>query len=447
MDRTENAGYQALWTSLVPPSQHGRDELCAVGADGMRIRFQDGRELLDGDSGLWNANLGHGNTAIAEAVAKALHEASYLSIFRYEHTYARRAAEALVDLAGADHYGRVLFSTSGGSANDLVMKTARHYHALRGDHARKLVVGLRGSYHGLTYGSFSLTGENLGQTLYGVDGRLVRHVHPNDPAEIRALLERHGELVAAVVVEPVLGSGAVPLDDTYVDTLLALRDEYGFLLVADEVATGFGRTGDMFASQRWSGRPDLLVTSKGLTNGTCAASAVIVARSVADAFEEADAMLTHGETQAGTPATCAAILATIDEMRRLDAVARGRRLAERLEDELTQLVSGHALIGATTGVGLFRSIRVVTATGEPLPQTEVMGLVGRIREAGAIVHPGVHGVQLLPALTCGDEDLAELLRRVVAGIEAHAADLAGAADDTARPAPDTDDAPALAGAR
>ncbi|MFF8637240.1 daptide-type RiPP biosynthesis aminotransferase [Streptomyces pilosus] len=416
--------YQALWTSLVPPSQHGRDDLCAVSAEGMRIRFSDGRELLDGDSGLWNANLGHGNTVIADAIAQALHEASYLSIFRYEHAWARRAADALVDLAGADHYGRVIFSTSGGSANDLVMKTARHYHALRGDDTRNVIVGLRGSYHGLTYGSFSLTGENLGQRLYGVDGRLVRHVHPNDPASVTDLMERHGERIAAVVVEPVLGSGAVPLEDDYVDTLLRLRDEHGFLLVADEVATGFGRTGDMFASQRWTARPDLLVTSKGLTNGTCAASAVIVSRGVADAFQQADAMLTHGETQAGTPATCAAILATIDEMRRLDAVARGRRLAERLDDELTALVAGHALIGSTTGIGLFRSIRVVTPSGEPLPQHQVMDLVARIREAGAIVHPGINGVQLLPPLICGDEDLAELVRRVRTGIEAHAAGVA-----------------------
>ncbi|MFD6417497.1 daptide-type RiPP biosynthesis aminotransferase [Streptomyces sp. NPDC060194] len=413
--------HPALWTSLVPPSQHGRDDLCAVSAEGMRIRFHDGRELLDGDSGLWNANLGHGNAAITQAVADALHQASYLSVFRFEHTYARRAAEALVELAGADHYSRVVFSTSGGSANDLVMKTARHYQALRGRDDRKTVVGLLGSYHGLTYGSFSLTGENLGQRLYGVDGRYVRHVPPNDTAALAALMERQGDSIAAFVVEPVLGSGAVPLEQEYLDALLDHRDRHGFLLVADEVATGFGRTGDMFASQRWSARPDLLVTSKGLTNGTCAASAVIVSRAVADAFAEADAMLTHGETQAGTPASCAAILATISEMRRLDAVARGRRLAERLADELDTMVAGHALVGSSTGLGLFRAVTVLTAAGDPLPQGEVMDLVAAIRDAGAIVHPGLHGVQLLPPLTCGDEDLAELLSCVRTGIETHAA--------------------------
>lgn len=148
----------ALWPSLLTPDQHGRDDLCAVSAEGVRVRFADGRELLCGTSGLWNTNLGYGNQAIAEAAAEALRTASYLSVFRYENEYARRAADALVELAGAGHYGRVLFSTSGGAANDLAMKLARQYQALRGRGGRKVVVGLRGSYHGLTFGGFALTG-------------------------------------------------------------------------------------------------------------------------------------------------------------------------------------------------------------------------------------------------------------------------------------------------
>ncbi|MDX3854078.1 daptide-type RiPP biosynthesis aminotransferase [Streptomyces sp. AK02-01A] len=418
--RDHGQDHPALWTSLLPPSQHGDDALCAVSARGMRVRFADGTELLDGDSGLWNANLGHGNENIARAAYEALRDASYLSVFRYEHTYARRAAEALVELCGADHFARVLFSTSGGAANDLVMKTARHYHALRGQQSRKLVVGLRGSYHGLTFGGFALTGENLGQQVYGVDQRLVRHVTPNDPAGIEKLMRAQGGQVAAVVVEPVLGSGAVPLTDEYVDTLLRLREEYGFLLAADEVATGFGRTGDMFASQRWSGRPDLLVTSKGLTNGTCAAAAVVVSRAVADAFRDEDAVLSHGETQAGTPVTCAAILATIDETRRLDAVAQGRRAAETLGAALDRLVAGHPLFDRTDGIGLFRSVRVRTADGEPLPQAEVPGLVAAVRRAGAIVHGGIHGVQLMPPLTATDAEIGELAEAVRTGAERYA---------------------------
>lgn len=409
-----------LWPSLLEPGLHGADELCAVSAEGVRIRFLDGRELLCGASGLWNANLGYGNEAIAAACADALRDASYLSVFRYENVYARRAARALVQVAGAGHYGRVLFSTSGGAANDLVMKLARHHHALRGDGARKLVVGLRDSYHGLTFGGFALTGENLGQAVYGVDQRLVRHVTPNAVDEIVALAERQGSRIAAVVVEPVLGSGAVPLVPEYIETLLELRDRHGFLLVADEVATGFGRTGDFFASQRWPAPPDLLITSKGLTNGTSAAAAVLVAQPIAAQFDTAGDVFVHGETQAGTPVTCAAILATIDEMRRLGAVASARRLSALLDTALAELVATEPSVAGTTGIGCFRSVRLRTDQGEPLPQDEVPAVVAAIRQAGAVVHPSVNGVQMLPALTYTDAELAELIGCVRAGVAAHA---------------------------
>lgn len=410
---------QALWPSLLPPDRQGSDDLCAVSAEDVRVRFADGRELLCGTSGLWNTNVGYGNAAIADAVGSALQDASYLSVFRYENDYARRAADALIDLCGSDHYRRVLFSTSGGAANDLVMKVARLYQTLSGEPQRKVVVGLRDGYHGLTFGSFALTGEDLGQAVYGVDQRSVRHVTANDTAEVTELLRRQGSRIAAVVVEPVLGNGAIPLAPEYVAEILRLREEHGFLLVADEVATGFGRTGSFFASQRWPQQPDLLVASKGLTNGTMAAAAVIVSRQVAALFDDTGAVLAHGETQAGTPATCAAILATIEEMQRLDAVARGRDLASLLDTELSRLVAELPEVTGTTGIGCFRAIRLADSDGEPLPQDEVPTVVDAIRAAGAIVQPGPHCIQLVPALTYTETELAELLDRVRVGLAAY----------------------------
>jgi adenosylmethionine-8-amino-7-oxononanoate aminotransferase len=411
-------GGRALWPALLETAQQGDDRLCAVSASGVRVRFADGRELLCGTSGLWNTNLGYGNRAIAEAAAAALRDASYLSVFRYENVYARRAAEALIDVAGPGHYARVAFSTSGGAANDLVMKLVRQYHALHGDAQRMLVIGLRHSYHGLMFGSFALTGEDLGQRGYGVDQRLVRHVAANDVDEIGDLLARTGRSVAAIVVEPVLGTGTEPLDEAYLEHLLDLRDRHGFLLVADEVATGFGRTGCFYASHRWSRQPDLLVTSKGLTNGTCAASAVIVSRQVASTFTRAGAVVSHAETQAGTPVTCAAITATVDQMRRLDAVALGRRVSVQLDVLLAELLADDPQVCATTGVGCFRSVRLCTAEGAPLPAHEVPHVVAAIRDAGAIVHPGPHGFQLVPALTYRPEDLVELFGCIRSGLGA-----------------------------
>ncbi|MFI8325815.1 daptide-type RiPP biosynthesis aminotransferase [Streptomyces sp. NPDC085529] len=417
----------ALWPYLIPPSSHGDDRLCATRAEGHRVTFADGSTVLDADSGLWNANLGYGNERIAEALAEAARNASYLGSFRFENTYARRAAEDLVRVCGPDHYGKVLFSTGGGVANDAVMKLARLYHALQGAPGRNLVVALRGSFHGLTFGGFALTGEDLGQRVYGVDQRLIRHVDPNDTAELERLMAALGRQVAAVVVEPVVGTGTVPLDEEYVAALGRLRDEHGFLLVADEVATGFGRTGSYFASESWPGRPDVLVTSKGLTNGACPASALVVAHRVTRVLEEHDTTFAHAETQGATALACAAISATIAEMERLDAVAAGRNVAAWLQQGLTDLVDRHPLATGATGTGCFRTLRLAHPDGTPLTGADVAALVTRIREAGAIVHPGPSGVQLVPALTYSRDEVAELMTCVEAGLDSLLPAAAGAA--------------------
>lgn len=407
----------AAWPGLMPPSARGDDATCATAARGVRITFADGSTRLCGTSGLWNVSLGYGNAAIADAVAEALRDASYLSHFRYENAFARDAADALVALWPDGRFERVLFTTSGGAANDLAMKVARHVHALRGDERRRLVVGLNGSYHGLTFGAHALSGEELGQALYGIDTRLVRHVEPNDVEGLRTLMARSGGQVAAVVTEPLLGTGAVALDDEYVAELLRLRDEHGFLLVADEVATGFGRTGRMFLSDGWPQAPDVLLASKALTNGAAAAAVVLLSGPVAAAFDRADAFPIHAETQGGTPPTCAAILATLEQMRSLDAVGSGRAVAGWLDDGLRAVARAHPQIAELTGLGCFRGLRLRLGDGGALPQTAVPDVVAAAYAEGVIVHPGIGGVQLVPALTSTAAEVEELLDGLSRGLD------------------------------
>ncbi|MGW4803681.1 daptide-type RiPP biosynthesis aminotransferase [Kitasatospora sp. NPDC004272] len=405
-----------LWEMLVPPSRFDLPERQLVSAAGSRLRFADGHEVMDATSGLWNVNLGYGNPAIAAAVGAALTEASYLSLFRYGHRYAVDAAARLVDAAGPDRYRRVLYSTSGGSGNDLVMKLARQYAVLNGDPRRTLVVGFKGSYHGLTYGAFAVSGEDLGQQMYGVDVRQVRHVSPDRPEELERLMAREGHRVAAVICEPVLGSGTHVVGPEMIEALLRLRAEHGYLLVADEVATGFGRTGPLFASDRWPDAPDLLLTSKGLTNGTCAASAVLVSHRVAAAFDRHDALLVHGETQAGSPPTCAAITATLDEFARLDALASGERVARRLDAVLDGLLASVPGATGTTGTGCFRSLHLTDADGRPLDGAAVQRTIELVRVEGALVYTGPGCVQLIPPLTSSDQDLDALERALRTGL-------------------------------
>jgi adenosylmethionine-8-amino-7-oxononanoate aminotransferase len=406
----------ALWTSMLPADSIFTPDQVAVGAAGHRIEFADGSTRLCATSGLWNVPLGFGNPAIAEAVMKATHDASYLSLFRTPHRYAEVAAEALIELANPIRYSRVIFSTSGGAANDAAMKLARQYWAQRGYGSRSLIVGLKGSYHGTAYGSHALSGDDLLQSVYSVDRRAVRHVsHGDDGEELELLLTREGSRVASVVVEPVLGSGAHALSDAFIDRLLALREEYGFLVVADEVATGFGRTGTMFATDRWAAAPDILIVSKALTNGAMGAAALLVGERVASEYVRGGWTFVHGETQAGTPACAAAILAVIEELHRVDV----EPTAQALGTDLLRLATGlrsDGVVTEITGSGCFLGLGLRNQDESPLSGPDILRVVSAIAQNGVLVQPGPSSIELIPAYGFTSDELLEVDAAVRAGL-------------------------------
>lgn len=416
----------ALWPAMMPYPAQGRRDLCLEAAYGTRLRLANGQELLCGTSGLWNVNLGYGNEAIAEATAQALRDASYLGSWGYENVYSRAAAEAIVRVVGFSESARVLFSTSGGAANDLAMKVARHYQVLKGEPDRRLILGLRDGFHGMTFGAFALTDGRLGQEIYGVDRRLVGHIPANDVDALSKVMAELGKRIAAVVVEPVIGNAAVPLDPTFVSALLDQRDQVGFLLVADEISTGFGRIGpNAFATQSWERAPDMVITAKALTNGTQAASAVVVSGAVAEPFCSDTVLLGHAETQAGTAVAAASILATIDETHRLDSIKRGAEISARMDGLLDAMLGAVPLVTGLSGKGCLRAIRLASEDGVPLSRQEIPIVIDSIREAGATVHPGPGCVQILPALVYDMADLDELFSCIATGITNHAARRAG----------------------
>lgn len=401
------------WESLIPPSRFDAPDRTAVSARGHEVTMKDGRSYLCATSGLWNVNLGYGNRKIADAVHSALKDASYLGLFRGGNVYAEHASQELV-ARGPAGASRVLYSTSGSAANDMVLKLARQFHLLRDEPRRRLAVGLKGSYHGLTYGALSLTGEDLGQRAYGVDLQLVRHVRANDADELRALGAREGHRIGVITIEPVLGSGAVVVDPSVIEAAIDLRREHGIVIVADEVATGFGRTGTFFASEAWPEPPDVLIASKGLTNGTAAAAVAIVGERVVEAFDAADAPFVHGETQAGTPASCAAIVATLaefDSLRALELAVDSARTLDAMLGGLLDL----PLVTGTTGLGGFRSI-TLGVDGRALDGHAIERTVAFIRRAGALVQPAPSAIQFVPALTYDDADFSRLHDAVSAGL-------------------------------
>jgi adenosylmethionine-8-amino-7-oxononanoate aminotransferase len=406
----------ALWTSMLPADTTFPPDRVAVAAAGHRIEFADGSRRLCATSGLWNVPLGFGNPAVADAVTKATRDASYLSLFRAPHRYAQVAAEALLELANPNRYSRVIFSTSGGAANDAAMKLARQYWAQKGDGSRSLIVGLRGSYHGTMYGSHALSGDDLIQSVYGVDRRSVRHVsHSDEGEELATLLTREGRRVAAVVVEPVLGSGAYALSTPFVQHLLDLREEYGFLLVADEVATGFGRTGTMFATDRWAAAPDILILSKALTNGVMGAAVLLVGPVVASDFARGGWTFVHGETQAGSPACAAAVVAVIEELHRIDVEATSSDLASDLL-RLAKRLTSDGVVTEVTGRGCFLGLGLRDSEERPLAGADVLRVVSAIAENGVLVQPGPSSIELIPAYGFTRAELVEMDTAIRAGL-------------------------------
>jgi adenosylmethionine-8-amino-7-oxononanoate aminotransferase len=183
----------------------------------------------------------------------------------------------------------------------------------------------------------------------------------------------------------------------------------------------------MFASEVWTQGPDVLITSKGLTNGACAAAAVLTSHDIARVFVTSGSVFTHGETQAGTPATAAAIIATLSEFERLDALHSGVNVSRQLDSAIHDLMAGNPAVTAHRGRGCFRALEVAGPDGSPLAGADVTSLLGSIRRAGARVYPGPRGIQLVPSLTYSGEEVRELFGSIAAGLAEFAA-LGGASE-------------------
>ena len=383
----------------------------AVSALGSRVNFSDGTDALCAVSGLWNANLGYGNRAVANAIHEVNLAASTMPLFRRSSSIAREAAAALLDFARPHRFATCWFSTSGSAALDACVKLVRQYHALRGNPTRKRIVSFSGSYHGTTAGAMAVTGEYLLQDVYGIDERLHIKIPHDDPEAFERIARRYGAEIAGVIIEPVLGSGARIVPESMIDTILRLREKHGFSVVADEVATGFNRTGPRFASHLWAKAPNVLITSKALTNGTCAAAALLVDEHIVHSFQTTSAVFWHGETQAGGPQSAAAILATIGEFERLDVTTESFRVAKRLDTFIADYVVLSPRVSAD-GRGCFRALRLLGPSGEALDGGQIAEVVREAQCAGVLVQPGPSCIQLVPNLLMSDTDLDELFRRL-----------------------------------
>ena len=347
-NRKNQLDMAAYWMPFTANRQFKADPRLLVAASGMFYRTDDGREVLDGTAGLWCVNAGHGRPEIAAAVGQQLLALDYAPSFQMGHPLAFDFATALAKIAPAG-LDRIFFTNSGSESVDTALKIALAYHRACGQGQRTRLIGREKGYHGVGFGGISVGGlvnnRRAFLTLPGADHlrhtldperNAFSHGQPAHGAERADDLERlialHGaETIAAVIVEPVVGSaGVLPPPVGYLERLRELCTRHGILLIFDEVITGFGRLGAPFAAQYFGVTPDLMTTAKGLTNGAFPMGAVFASRSVHDALvqgPENAIELFHGYTYSGHPAACAAGLATLEIYAREGLLTRAAELA------------------------------------------------------------------------------------------------------------------------
>ena len=399
------------------------DFVTLVSGSGATVTDDRGNQYVDAMASLWYCNVGHGRTEIADAVAAQLRRLDAFHAFeRFSTDTADRACERIAALAPVPG-SRVFLTCSGSEAVDSALKIARLAQAVRGEPQRTLIVSRRPSYHGVTYGGMAATGLPANQEHFGAMLPDVVQTSAHDLAEVGALFAAHGDRIAAVIAEPVIGAGGLyPPVPGYLEGLRALCDRSGAWLILDEVITGFGRLGSWWGSQRFGIQPDLTTFAKAVTSGYQPLGGVLVAPAVREVLESDPALvLRHGHTYSGHPASCAAALAALDITEREGLPERATKVGDRLAAGLTAVAADGLVAGARGdtamwAVGMHEGVDAVAVRDAMLAR-------------GVIARPiGTTTVTFCPPLVISDDEI----DRCVSALDEALREVAGA-----RPRPAT----------
>ena len=391
----------AFWMPFTPNRQFKAAPKLVVEAEGVAYRTADGREVLDGTSGLWCVGAGHRHPRIAEAMKRQIDTLDFASNFQVGHPGAFALAERLASVAppGLD---RVFLTNSGSEACDTALKIALAYWRARGEGHRTLFVGRERAFHGVGFGGMSVGGMTNNRRAFGpsllrsdhlrstwdpatqafVRGQPETGAEMADELETRIVALHDASSIAAVVVEPVAGSTGVLVPPRgYLQRLRQICDRHGLLLVFDEVITGFGRLGSMFAAQAFDVVPDMIVFAKTVTNGAAPLGGVIVRREIHDALMQGPphlAELMHGYTCSGHPLSSAAALAMLDSIESEALCERAAALAPHFEAAVHSLADAPGVV-SIRNIGLAAGVELAPAAGAP-------GRRGAAAQAAAFDH-------------------------------------------------------------
>ena len=408
----------------------------------------DGHKMIDGMAGLWSCNLGHSNQRVIDAMVAQLRELPYYNAFRgTTHPKAIELSSRLVQVMAPEKVAAVVFSNGGSDAAEGALKLARQYWKLKGAPERTKFIGMKQGYHGVHFGGVSVGSipqnrrayEPLLPGCFHIDSPWpYRNPWTQDPEELGRIvagqLEREiqfqgPDTVAAFIAEPVQGAGGVIVPPkNFWPSVREVCDRHGVLLIADEVITGFGRTGHLFGTRMWGVNADIWCLAKGISSGYIPLGATAIGQKVADAFlndESGQGVVGHGFTYSGHPVACAAGLASLDEIEQRDIPGNAASVGAHLQARLASFVERFSFVGNARGVGLMACLEMVTDKAKKTTIPKGNDLLHRLQRAayrhGAMVRVSGPNMILSPPLTmtiAEADHLVDVLDTAFAEVEA-----------------------------
>jgi adenosylmethionine-8-amino-7-oxononanoate aminotransferase len=432
-----------IWLDFQQMEAFEQAPMIITGGKGMRVWTDDGRTYIDAIGGAMVSSLGYGNETIRKAMHAAVDQQDFWPVLHSTTPAALRLARRLAELLPGD-LNTAFLLTGGSEATETAMKMARQYHANCGEPTRFKVISRYWSYHGATMGALAASGVADRRRFEPLPAGFLHVLPPycyrcpwgKEPSTcglecadaVEEAIRYEGKsTVSAVIADPVMAAAGVLVPPkAYYQRLREICDRSGALLIFDEVLTGFGRTGALFACDYYDTVPDAICLGKGITSGYAPVAAVVVRDHVANAFRgDPSHTFLHGHTYGGYPLGCDTALAVIDLLLGDKLLETAREHGQHLGERLRSLAARHEQIGDVRGVGMLWGLEFVTdrasKTSFPAEQSFAVAVRRKAQELGLLTRGSLNVVIVAPTLTATQDELGEiveLLERAIADVAA-----------------------------